>query len=125
MRSDVMLSFQEERSALKDILRSVPAHVMNLIVKAGLKHVEVSLNNIRESVKHLKSSQVFGYLHVGRAKCVSLSKPSNNFVEVHPVVSQQHQIVADEASGECGLGILRQANKTMRVKRSVESLPFL
>ncbi|KAF9601197.1 hypothetical protein IFM89_017382 [Coptis chinensis] len=33
------------------------AHVMNLIVKAGLKHVEVSLNNIRESVKHLKSSQ--------------------------------------------------------------------
>ncbi|KAF9613104.1 hypothetical protein IFM89_005583 [Coptis chinensis] len=31
-------------------------------------------------------------------KSVSLSKPSDNFVEAHPVVSQQHQIVADEAS---------------------------
>ncbi|KAF9595939.1 hypothetical protein IFM89_006220 [Coptis chinensis] len=102
MRSDVMLSFQEERIALKDILRSVPGtitldnasqlkdkffgdatlsrelchlrcttHVMNLIVKAGLKHVEVSLNNIRESVKHLKSSQ--GKLEKFFENCKSLN----------------------------------------------------
>jgi hypothetical protein len=33
------------------------AHVINLIVKDGLDHVDAIVNNIRESVKYIRSSE--------------------------------------------------------------------